>query len=78
MENAVPHLLCNRVGREDDTDFFGWSAAVDVHGDPLGSAGEDAVTEVTVLVDPGARQDDTLTYLTDRRPALYRRASGGR
>lgn len=78
MENAVPHLLCNRVGREDGTDFFGGSAAVDVHGDPLGSAEEDSATEVTVSVDPDARQAETLSYLADRRPALYRRAGESR
>lgn len=72
MENGIPHLLCNRVGREGDADFFGGSAAVDVHGESLGAAGEDVATSMTVEVDPGERQDESLTYRADRRPDLYR------
>lgn len=78
MENAFPHLLCNRVDRKDDTDFFGGSAVVDVRGNPLGSAGEDAETQVSVAVDPDARQDESLTYLADRRPKLYWRGFDSR
>lgn len=74
MENGFPHLVCNRVGQEDDTDFFGRSAAVDVRGALVGSAGEDSPTEVTVDVAPGDSQDESLTYHADRRPELYRRA----
>lgn len=73
MENGIPHLLCNRVGREDDTDFFGASAAVDVRGDFLGTAGEDATTELTVDLDTDERRDESLSYYSDRRPDLYGR-----
>lgn len=73
MENGIPHLLCNRVGVEDDTDFFGDSGAVDVHGEPIGSANADEATTVTVTLDPTERQDGSLTYHDDRRPSLYRR-----
>lgn len=75
MENGCPHLLCNRVGVEDDTDFFGGSGAVDVHGEPVGEAGEDTTEQLTVSLDPAEQQDETLTYHADRRPGLYRRAS---
>lgn len=73
MENGIPHLLCNRVGVEDETAFFGESGAVDVRGTLVESANEDEPTTVTVTLDPTERQDETLTYHTDRRPSLYRR-----
>lgn len=74
MENGLPHLLCNRVGVEDETNFFGGSGVVDVHGNSVGSAVEDDTTVLTVTLDPSERQDETLTYHADRRPALYQRA----
>lgn len=76
MENARPHLLCNRVGTEEETDFFGGSGAVDVRGEPLVETGEDEERRVTVTLDLDERQDETLSYLADRRPSVYRRTCG--
>lgn len=75
MENARPHLLCNRVGVEEDTDFFGESAAVAADGELLGTAAADDEDELTALLDPATTPDDSLSYHADRRPRLYRRQS---
>lgn len=71
MENAVPHALVNRVGRERDDDFFGGSAIVDVRGEHLACADEDVRTTVTAEIDPTASADESLSYLTDRRADLF-------
>jgi predicted amidohydrolase len=76
MENAVPHLLCNRVGEEDGTDFFGGSGAVGASGTVLGQAAVDEVVEIDLTVDPAARPDDSLSYHADRRPDCYGRLTG--
>lgn len=73
MENGRPHVLCNRVGSEGDLEFHGASGIVSARGEPLVTAGEDVVIEITADVDAEAGGYETLTYLEDRRPELYER-----
>ena len=72
LENHRPHVLCNRVGTERDADFFGESGVVDERGRDVVLAGADRTTSVTGTVEAGAEAAETLQYLRDRRPEIYR------
>jgi predicted amidohydrolase len=72
IENQVFHVLVNRVGREEDTDFFGRSGIADPLGNLIVDAGEREglfyASIKTPLIHEAA---STLKYLDKRRPELY-------
>ena len=72
LENVRPHIVCNRIGQEADLDFFGSSAIVDERGREVVSAGEDVAVRLTAPVKIRAQGADSLQYLEDRRPEVYR------
>lgn len=74
MENARPHVLCNRVGEEHGVDFAGASGVLDSRGRRVVAAGEDLSMEVTADLTPGMRgAAETMHYLDERRPGAYRK-----
>jgi len=79
-ENRVFLLTANRVGRERDAEFFGWSQIVDPLGRRLAEAGATEERLVVAEIDPAvARVKDILPVpgeyeihlFDDRRPELY-------
>ncbi|WP_082224586.1 carbon-nitrogen hydrolase family protein [Halolamina rubra] len=71
LENIRPHVVCNRIGKEQGVEFFGASAIYDERGQPVVSAGEDIPIELTGTIELTAEGADTLQYINDRRPTLY-------
>ena len=79
VENHVFVLTANRVGRERDTDFFGWSQVLDPFGRRLAEAGEREELIVADVDPEEARQKDMalvpgryeVHLFGDRRPELY-------
>jgi predicted amidohydrolase len=80
-ENRVFLLVANRVGRERDAEFCGWSQICDVRGERLAEAGPHEETLLVAEIDVAeAREKDIVpapgTYemalFGHRRPELYR------
>ena len=73
LENGVPHLYVNRVGRQEDVSFGGTSMAIDPEGTVLSEAGpQDEELLDAEIGDPG-RRDARTRYLGLLRPSVYRR-----
>jgi omega-amidase len=74
IENQVFVIACNRVGKEDKVKFAGHSAILNPWGEPVVSAGEEAVL-LTASIDLAEveRVREKLTVFEDRRPELYSR-----
>jgi predicted amidohydrolase len=79
-ENRVFLLTSNRIGRERDAEFCGWSQICDVRGDRLVEAGGGEETLLVAEIDVAeAREKDIVpspgTYemslFGHRRPELY-------
>jgi len=79
-ENRVFLLVANRVGRERDTEFCGWSQICDVRGERLAEAGPDEETLLVAEIDVAeAREKDIvpapgayeMALFGHRRPELY-------
>lgn len=69
-ENQIPVVICNRIGKEKDYEFFGESIIVDAFGKPvLVLARNEEI--VTVGVNLHATIDNTLGYIAHRQPDLY-------
>lgn len=68
IENGLPHVYVNRVGREGGFDFVGGSFAADARGRVLAQLG-DGLELRTVEVPTIA--DGLVPYLAERRPELY-------
>jgi len=72
MENQIFHVLVNRVGKEEDTDFFGHSGVSDPSGNLVVDAGEQEGlfygSIKTFLIHEAT---SALNYLDNRRPELY-------
>lgn len=72
VENQFFVVACNRVGRSQETDFFGHSCIIDPWGQTIIEAGEQEML-VTAEIDP-ARVEDVrrrIPVFNDRRPDLY-------
>lgn len=69
-ENQIPVVICNRIGKEKDYDFFGESIIVDAFGKTILSLARNEEI-VTVGVDLHATIDDKLGYIAHRHPDLY-------
>jgi predicted amidohydrolase len=71
LENNLPHLYANRVGRESGLRFTGESRVIDAMGDVLGTAppGEGLLA---CEVPPAELRSAQTSYLAQSRPELYR------
>lgn len=71
LENAIPHILCNRVGMEHGEDYFGASGVVNARGRRVLSLGEDQAVTTTIEIPTGVEFEKSHAYLEDRRPETY-------
>jgi len=71
LENAIPHILCNRVGTERGEDYFGASGVVNARGRRVLSVGEDQAVTTTIEIPTGVEFEKAHAYLEDRRPETY-------
>jgi predicted amidohydrolase len=85
-ENRVFLLVANRVGRERDAEFCGWSQICDVRGERLAEAGPREETLLVAEIDVAeAREKDIvpapgsyeMALFGHRRPELYGSLVGG-
>lgn len=70
MENEIPVVICNRVGREPNLRFCGGSMAIDAKGNVLVQAGEQE-TIVTIDVPLAHDLDPAVQYRMNRKPCRY-------
>jgi predicted amidohydrolase len=72
LESGLPHVYCNRVGRQDEISFAGDSLAVDPEGRVLAAAGPDVECTITAELPEPGRRDARTRYTELMRPSLYR------
>ncbi|MBA3875532.1 MAG: carbon-nitrogen hydrolase [Anaerolinea sp.] len=71
LENECPVIVANRVGREGDWTYFGRSLIADQRGRIVAQAGSQE--ELLIAdIEPARSGDPALSYLTRRRPEVYR------
>ena len=71
LENGVPHLYVNRVGRQEDISFCGTSMAIDPEGTVLTEAGPRDEELLRADIGDGGRRDARTRYLELLRPSVY-------
>ncbi len=72
IENQMYLVACNRVGRSNDTHFFGHSCIVDPWGEMVIEAGEDEMLLTAVIdIDKVAEVRAKIPVFEDRRPDVY-------
>lgn len=70
MENEIPVIICNRLGKEDEIDFCGDSMVIDATGDILLSLKDkEQVQSVTLPIMQNL--DPKMSYTTNRRKEVY-------
>jgi len=73
LENGVPHLYVNRVGRQEDISFGGTSMAIDPEGTVLSVTGPEDEEMLDATISDAGRRDERTRYLDLLRPSLYDR-----
>ena len=71
LENGVPHLYVNRVGRQEEISFGGTSMAIDPEGTVLSEAGPEDEELLYAEIGDAGRRDARTRYLELRRPSVY-------
>jgi predicted amidohydrolase len=71
LENGVPHLYVNRVGRQEEITFGGTSMAIDPEGTVLSAAGPTDEQLLHAEIGDAGRRDERTRYLELRRPSVY-------
>lgn len=71
LENGVPHLYVNRVGRQEDVGFGGGSMAVDPEGTVLSEADPRDEVLLDAEIGDAGRRDARTRYVELLRPSLY-------
>ena len=71
LENGVPHLYVNRVGRQEGISFGGSSMTIDPEGTVLAEAGPTGEELLHADIGEAGRQDARTRYLELRRPSVY-------
>jgi predicted amidohydrolase len=71
LENGLPHVYVNRVGRQEGISFGGASMAVDPEGRVLVHAGPDEERVLMADIGPAGRRDARTRYTELLRPSLY-------
>ena len=71
LENGVPHLYVNRVGRQEGISFGGSSMTIDPEGTVLAKAGPTGEELLHADIGEAGRQDARTRYLELRRPSVY-------
>lgn len=70
MENEIPIIICNRLGKEGELDFCGDSMAIDATGQVLLSLKDNEIIE-SVNVPIEQTLDPKISYTTNRRSDMY-------
>lgn len=72
IENQIPHIACNRTGKDPYSTFFGGSMIIDAWGDVKAQASNE---ECIIMHDIDMLEKDnirkTIPVFDDRRPNLY-------
>jgi predicted amidohydrolase len=71
LENGVPHLYVNRVGRQEGISFGGTSMAIDPEGIVLSEAGPEDEELLHAEIGDAGRRDERTRYLKLLRPSVY-------
>ena len=71
LENGVPHLYVNRVGRQEDISFGGGSTVIDPEGTVLAEAGPTGDELLHAEIGEAGRQDARTRYVELLRPSVY-------
>jgi predicted amidohydrolase len=71
LENGVPHLYVNRVGRQEEITFGGTSVAIDPEGTVLSAAGPEDEELLSTTIGDAGRRDERTRYLELLRPSVY-------
>jgi predicted amidohydrolase len=71
LENGIPHLYVNRVGRQDGVSFGGSSMAVDPEGSVLAEAGPAEEELLHAEIGDAGRRDARTRYVELLRPSVY-------
>ncbi len=71
LENGVPHLYVNRVGRQEDVSFGGTSMAIDPEGTVLTKAGPSDEELLYAEIGDAGRRDARTRYVELLRPSVY-------
>jgi predicted amidohydrolase len=71
LENGVPHLYVNRVGRQEGISFGGTSMAIDPEGIVLSEAGPEDEELLHAEIGDAGRRDERTRYLELLRPSVY-------
>jgi len=72
LENECVVAVCNRVGSEGDWHYFGRSLVADARGNVVAQAGAGEEVLLAEVTPAAAEPDPALSYITHRRPAIYR------
>lgn len=70
LENEIPVIICNRLGKEGDLDFCGDSMVIDATGDILLEMKQTEGVQ-TVELAIGQQLDPKMSYTANRRAELY-------
>ena len=76
LENEVPHLYVNRVGRQEGVSFGGSSTAIDAEGTVLAEAGPTGEELLHTEIGGAGRRDARTRYLELLRPSVYGQGAG--
>ena len=71
LENGVPHLYVNRVGRQEEISFGGSSMAIDPEGTVLTEAGPNDEELLNAEIGEPGRRDARTRYVELLRPSVY-------
>ena len=71
LENGVPHLYVNRVGRQEKIAFGGSSMAIDPEGTVLAEAGPTDEELLHAEIGDAGRRDARTRYVELLRPSVY-------
>jgi predicted amidohydrolase len=72
IENQIPHIACNRVGKSPDSSFFGGSLIVSQMGDVMEEAGDDeSIILGNIDLEKTTKIRNEIPVFADRRPGLY-------
>lgn len=72
IENQIPHIACNRVGKDPYSSFFGGSLIIDALGEIKAEAGKkECIIMHDINLDETDKIRSSIPLFEDRRPNLY-------
>lgn len=72
IENQIPHIACNRMGKDPYSSFFGGSLIIDAWGEVKAEAGKnECIIMHEINLDETKKIRSSVPLFEDRRPDLY-------